>query len=221
MFQFQSGDFSNKKEFVEFFLNTSDWNIYVMGIRLFMTICNHSDMELLSEWLSNCDEKQLRVFLAYVPESLTVQAVPFLLALYEIWEETYVGQDIARCICEILGENFYEEKHYDIDELGDLFVLFSDENDLNMYYYKGQRYFIGEMTKKIITMAMYCQSKSKKFLGNQMSSIISNGTGKECPIYYNVEITGEVISSMYEYVNNIAQIQQTVGNKYFFNHQIT
>ena len=220
MLQFQSGDFSNKKEFVDFFLNTSDRNIYVQGFRLFMAICNHDDMDLLTEFLSGCDEKQLEVFLAYVPQSLTVRALPLLLALYETWEETYVGQNIARIICEMLGEKYFEEKHYYLDELGDLFVRFSKENDLNLYYYNSQRYFAGDMTKKIITMAMYCRSQSKRFPGDQMSSIISNGTGTECPVYYDVEITDEVITSLFEYVSNIAELQQIAGNKYYFGHQI-
>ena len=220
LFKFQEGDFSAKREFVDFFINASDWNIYVLGIRLFVAICSHSDMEMLAPFLSECDEKQLRVFLAYIPEALTVQAAPFLLALYEEWEDAYVGQDIARCICEMLGKEYHDEVHYDVNELGDLFVSFSKGNDLTLYYYKGQLYSAGEMTKRIISMAMYCRSKSKKFLGDQMPSILSNGIGVECPVHYNVEINDDTISRLYEYVDAVIGKQQSRGEKYFYNHII-
>lgn len=220
LIRFQNGDFSAKREFVDFFLNTSDWNIYVQGVRLFMAICSHSDMEMLTAFLNECDEEQLRVFLAYIPEALTVQVIPILLALYEDWEDTYLGQDIARCICGLLGKEYHEEIHYDVNELGDLFISFSKENDLSMYYYKGKIYFAGEITKKIISMATYCRSKSKKFLGDQMPSILSNGTGIECPVHYNTEINDDTITRLYGYVNTIIEKRQLRGKKYFYNHII-
>lgn len=220
LLRFQNGDFSAKREFIDFFLNTSDWNIYVLGVRLFMAICSHTDLERLTMFLNNCDEEQLRVFLAFIPEALTVQVVPLLLAVYEDWEETYIGQDIARCICEMLGAEYHDDTHYDVNELGNLFISFSKENDLSLYYYRGRVYFAGDITKKIISMAVYCRSKSKNFLGDQMPSILSNGTGIECPVHYNTEINSDTISQLYGYVNTIIQEQQLRGKKYFYNHLI-
>ena len=63
--------------------------------------------------------------MAYISESLTIQAIPFLLALYEEWEDTDLGSDIARRICEMLGEEYYDENHYTVHELGNLFFSFS------------------------------------------------------------------------------------------------
>lgn len=220
LFKFQNGDFSAKREFVDFFLNASEWNTYVSGIRLFMAVCSHSDIELLSSFLSECDENHLRVFLAFVPESLTIQAVPYLLALYETWEDTDVGQDIAKTICEMLGEEYHDEVHYDVNELGNLFISFSEKNDLLLYYYDGKEYFVGEMTKKIISVAAYCHSKSIGFLCDIMSSVISNGTGVECPVHYNINISDDVMNELFEYVKSLIEKQQTPGKKYFFNHII-
>ena len=157
--QFQDGDFSSKEEFVNYFLNTSDWNTYVLGTRLFMAICSHSDVKMVIPFLSECNKKQLQVFLAFMPESLTIQFVPLLLALYEDWKDTDLRQNIVRCICEMLGYEFHYEIQYDINELENLFISFSRENDLFLYYYRGQPYFVGDMTKQIISMAMYCRSK--------------------------------------------------------------
>ncbi len=217
---FQKGDLSGKRKFVDFFVSASEWNIYVLGMRLFMAICSHSDMEMMTAFLSECDEKKLRVFIAYIPESLTMQAIPFLLALFEEWEDTSLGQDIARCICEMLGQEYYDENRYTVDELGNLFFSFSKKNDLSMYYYRGQTYFVGEVSKKIITMTAYCRSKAINYLEDQMPSVISNATGIECPVHYGVEISSDSIGQLYAYVKMISKEQQISGKKYFFNHII-
>lgn len=220
LFRFQFGDFSMKEKFVDFFLHTSDWNEYVLGVRLFMAICSHSDLEMITEFLSKCNEKQLQVFLAFMPESLTVQTIPLLLALSEDWKGTYIEQDIALCIREMLGSEYDNEVDCNINELGNDFILFSKENDLSLYYYRGKPYFAGDMTKRIVSMAMYCRSNSKKFLSNQMPSILSNGTGIKCPVYYGMDISNNVVGRLYGYINKVINKQQVRGQKYFYNHLI-
>lgn len=218
--RFKKGNFSNKKKFVDFFSTASDWNIYVLGIRLFMAICSHSDMEMLVSFLSRCSDEQLRVFLAYVPESLTIQAIPFLLALYEDRKGACIRQDIARCIYEILGCKYDEKRSYDINELGDLCISFLQVKDPSKYYFKGKTYFTGDMTKEIISMVIYCRAKSLKFLSDQIPSILSHETGIMCPIRQNTDINSDAISQIYGYVNVIAKQQHIRGSKYFYNHII-
>ena len=113
--QFQQGDFSKKEQFVEMFLNSSEDEIFILGMRLFMAIASHKDFELLEEFMSECDEEELRVFLAYVEESLSLQVIPYLLALYEDWEGTDVGDDIARSICGMLGQRYIDGESYDLN----------------------------------------------------------------------------------------------------------
>lgn len=70
--QFQQGDFQHKEQFVEFFLNSSEEEVFILGMRLFMAIASHKDFALLEDFFSECEEEELRVFLAYVEESLSL-----------------------------------------------------------------------------------------------------------------------------------------------------
>lgn len=191
--QFQIGNFQLKKEFLDYFLFSSDRRVFVLGMRLFMAIANHADFKLLEEFLSGCDEEQLRVFLAYVSESMSLHSVPYLLALYEEWEDTNVEKDIARCICGMLGKQYYDEEKYDIDQLGEAFIEFAEKHDLNRYYYNGEEFFSGNLTKTIIQVAMNCYERKRVFYTDQIPSILSNSSGIKCPVSYGVTVNDSKI----------------------------
>lgn len=218
--KFQSGDFQAKQEFCEYFLSSTDQRVFTIGMRLFMAVAGHEDFALLEETLSDCSEWQIRAFLAYVQESLSLHAIPYLLALFEDWEETEVGKDIARYICVMLGQEYYEEDEYDIDYLGDLFTSFADKHDMDSYYYNGEEYFAGNLTKILITIAMDCLKRGKAFYTDQIPSILSNSSGIKCPVSYGTIIDDEKIKELYDYVMKISQMEQKKGEKYFYNYRV-
>lgn len=217
---FQNGDFRRKKEFVEFFLGAASRQIFVLGMRVFMAIAAHKDFKMLEDFFAECEEERLKVFLAYVQESMSLQAIPYLLALYGEWDETGLESDIARCICGMLGVKYLEEKLYTEEQLGELYLHFVETHDINKYYYKGELYFAGNLTKKIITIAMQCYNRKSMFYTNQMPSIISNNTGVKCPVSYGKIIDDFKIRELYEYVSEIAQFRQVMGEKYFYKFKI-
>lgn len=218
--QFQNGNFQSKKEFRDYFLYSTDQQIFVLGMRLFMTVADHKDFKLLEDFLGNCDEWQLRTFLTYVQESLSLHAIPYLLALFEDWEETYAGKDIARCICAMLGQRYYEEKEYNVEELGTTFVEFTEKHDLSLFYYKGVEYFAGDLTKTLITVMMDCCKKGKAFYTDQIPSILSNSSGLKCPVSYGTIINQEKIIEVYGYAEAISKKNNERGKKYFYNYKI-
>lgn len=85
--EFQNGNFQNKNEFIDCFVKS----VSVDGCRTFAAVCGHKDFELLNDFFASGDEESLYVFLAYVKESLSLQVIPYLLALLEKWEETDLG----------------------------------------------------------------------------------------------------------------------------------
>lgn len=218
--KFQKGDFSEKEKFVNFFVNNSERKIFVIGMRLFMAIANHEDFSLLNDFFEERDEEDLRVFLAFVEESMSMQAVPYLLALFEDWEETLVGDDIARCICEMTGKEYCQDQVYTIQQLGEYFIEFSNQNDMDYYYYSGIMLFLGDLTKKTIIFAMDCKQRKKPYYADQISSVLSNSVGKKCPVSYGVEITDEIVEELYSYVKSISVMNIEKGSKYFYNHKI-
>lgn len=218
--EFQQGEFQRKAEFVDFFLNASDDNILVIGMRLFMAIASHEDFELLEEFLSEGEEDELYTFLAFVEESLSLQVIPYLLALYETWEDTEVGDDIAMHICNMLGVTYHEEETYDVEQLGNIFVEFSNNHDLNQYYYDGELFYTGEMTKKIIQIAMECHNSEMEFYTDELSSILSNTCGKECPVAYGITVNDSKIKEILDYVSDVSKFACGKGEKYFYGNKI-
>ena len=218
--EFQNGDFQRKEEFVDFFLNASDDNILVIGMRLFMAIASHEDFELLEEFLSESEEDELYVFLAFVEEALSLQVLPYLLALYETWEDTEVGDDIAMHICNMLGVTYHEEENYDVEQLGRLFIEFANNHDLNQYYYDGEPFYTGEMTKKIIQIAMECRQREGEFYTDELSSIISNTCGKECPVAYGIVVSDSKIKEILDYVSDVSKFECGKGEKYFYGNKV-
>lgn len=217
---FQRGRFETKKEFVDFFINSDCHDIFVIGMRLFMAIASHSDFQLLETFLSDSEEEQVEVFLAYVQDSGSIQTIPYLLALYEDWDETNIGDTIARKILEILGEEYRQEEQYCLEELGNKFISFSREHDLSKYYYWGKELFLGDITKDLIMTAMQCRTSGKKMYTNCEASILSNSVGIKCPVSRDMEITDERIAEIYKYVKVISELPLKKGCKYFYNHLI-
>ena len=218
--QFQEGNFQKKKEFANYFLSSSNWQVFVVGMRLFMAVADHGDFELLQDFMSQWEEEQLRVFLAFVQESLSLHAIPYLLALYEEWDDTGVEKDIARCICGMLGQRYYDEEEYHAEQLGELFVDFTKEHDINQFYYNGKVYFPGDLTKSIMEIVMTCRYKKVPFYTDQLPAILSNSTGIKCPVSYGVMIDDSIIRALFDYIDTISKLQQARGEKYFYRHQI-
>ena len=153
MEQFQRGNFEKKEEFVNYFLSSTEEKVFVIGMRLFMAVANHSDYRMLEEFLGQCEEWQLRVFLAYVYDGLSLHAIPYLLSLYEEWEDTGVENDIARCICGMLGQRYYEEENYNIKILGDMFLEFSQSHDLDGFDRDSARVRVNDFVNEAYVMA--------------------------------------------------------------------
>ena len=111
--EFQNGNFQNKNEFIDCFVKS----VSVDGCRTFAAVCGHKDFELLNDFFASGDEESLYVFLAYVKESLSLQVIPYLLALLEKWEETDLGIRIHQLIMEMLGKHC-DEEIADLEECG-------------------------------------------------------------------------------------------------------
>lgn len=194
--------------------------MFILGMRLFMAIASHKDFKLLEDFFSECEEDELRVFLAYVEESLSLQVIPYLLTLFEEWKETSVGDDIARCICGMLGQRYIDGEAYDLEQLGDFFVDFANGHNLEKYYYNGEEFFSGNLSKLVVRVAINCKNNNMQFYTEQAPFILSNSFGFKCPVFYEVEIDDNKISELYDYVNTLSTVDQEKGEKYFYRHKV-
>ena len=60
--QFQQGDFQHKEQFVEFFLNSSEEEVFILGMRLFMAIASHKDFALFEDFLVSVRKRNYAYF---------------------------------------------------------------------------------------------------------------------------------------------------------------
>lgn len=220
--EFKQGDFSKKLQFIDFFTQSSDSKVYNLGIRIFLSIANHEDFSYIQEFLVECNEEEIRIFLAFVEESLSYQSIPYLLALMDEWEETDVGEKVAQVINDMIYDNDDDVECgiNSVVEVENKFIEFSQKKDLNRYYYSGEEFFVGDLTKTLISDAFICKSNNKPFYYSQISSILSNSTGILCPISTRTVIDDKKINELMDYVKKLADLKLERGCKYFYGVKI-
>lgn len=216
---FKSGDFGSKREFVKFFTNSTNYATYAVGMRVFLAVCKHKDLELICDFVKVCDEQKLRVFLAFVQEALSYQVIPFLIELLDIWEETDVEKTIIRTICEMLRFDCTGDE-YDVIRIRKEYDDFSKKNDINKYYYKGELFHIGILTRKILRISMDCKVKNKKYYAMELSTLLSNCTGRRCPVENGMHVDATSMSEITKYICRMVDLDHEKGKKYFYNHLI-
>lgn len=219
LLQFKNGNFQNKREFIDSFLHCNDPEAFLMGIRIFVAVCTHKDFDALTDFFALCDEKPLLTFLAYVKETLSLQVIPYLLAVLETWLETDVGIEIHRNLLEMLGQ-FSDEEYADVEECGQAFLGFSSTNDLQKYYYRGEPVNYGNLTKSLIMIAMSCKSKNRPFYASVICDVLSNSFGIQCPIASGEMVTDDKAKDLFAFVERIAQMKPEQGAKYFYGHRM-
>ena len=217
--EFKRGNFQNKKEFAKCFANSDDKNVFLKGSRTFAAICTHEDFELLNEFYASVGETHLQIFLSCVSESLSLQSIPYLLALLEKWEDTEIGIRIHQLIMEMLGK-LCDEEIADAEECGREFVEFSKTHDLQKYYFKGQVVNYGGLCKELIMIVMSCKNANKPFFAGILSDILSNSFGIECPVKGGDIVTDQTVAQIFEFVKKIADINPEPGVKYYFGKKI-
>lgn len=217
--EFKNGNFQNKKEFAKCFTDKADRQVFLDRCRVFVAVCTHEDFELLNDFFSSTDETHLQMFLSCVSESLSLQSIPYLLALMETWEDTEIGIRIHQLIMEMLGKHC-DEEIADAKECGREFVEFSKIHDLQKYYYKGQLVNYGAISKELIMIVMSCKNANKTFFFGFLSDILSNSFGIACPVKDGDTITDQTVAQIFEFVKKIADIKPEPGVKYYFGKRI-
>lgn len=217
--QFKTGDFNGKREFVEFFTNSTSYEIYAVGMRAFLAVCKHRDLELIYEFIRTSDEQKLRVFLAYVQEALSYQVIPFLIELLEIWEETYIENTIIQIIREMLRCDLVDDK-CDVIRIRKAYDDFTKKNDIDKYYYKGELFHLSVLTRKVLKVSMDCRINNKKYYAIELSSLLSNCTGRKCPMVNGMLVDASGICDITKYIGGMVDLDHEKGKKYFYNYLV-
>lgn len=224
---FQKGDFSRKGDFVKLFTKSRQREVLSVGMRIFMAVCNHDDFELLMNFFENPDDyDDFRTFLVSVTESMSYQSIPYLLALHDLWADSVIAGEIAFILNGMLHfappDGLYEGKYgeYTTGQIGEAFLAFGENHDLNSYYYDGKEVFLGDFTKRLMEIAIYCKANNEAFYSAEIPSILSNSTGIECPIKPDEFVDEEKIGAILEYIDQLSKGKYQRNRKYFYGYLI-
>ncbi|MCT4507850.1 MAG: Imm47 family immunity protein [Tepidibacter sp.] len=216
------GDFSAKQLLIKMMNESNSDSVIKLCIRVFCSIANHSDIyknENL-EMLLNLDEDSVNVFVTYSKQALSYEIVPYLLALLEEWEDTYIETTIRDALQDILNYQELIPVSASVDEIGEIFINKRDRIDIEKYYYKGDLAFPGVLTKQLIDASAISRKYGTELKEITIPTILSIWSGIECPVQYYTMVDDETMKKVFDYVKRLSKINWEKGCKYFYGHKV-
>lgn len=220
----KKGDFSVKPLLIELMNQTKDESVLNLCIRLFCSICSNEDLRDISNlrFLSDTSEFAIFTFVTGAVETMSYEVIPYLLALWDEWEDT--NSDIENAIKDALDYYFYDQKlltdEATKEELEELWTLVHDRREPDIYYYKGYPVFPGMFAKEIMTSLYVGIQGEGKFHTYLQSALLSTYTGKRVPVKNNERISKKDIESMVDYIENVSKQEWMEGRKYFYGFEV-
>lgn len=220
----KKGDFSVKPLLIELMNQTKDESVLNLCIRLFCSICSNEDLRDISNlrFLSDTSEFAIFTFVTGAVETMSYEVIPYLLALWDKWEDT--NSDIENAIKDALDYYFYDQElltdESTKEEVEELWTLVHDHREPDTYYYKGYPVFPGMFAKEIMTSLYTGIQVEGKFHTYLQSALLSIYTGKRVPVKVNETISKKDIESMVEYIENVSKQEWIEGRKYFYGFEV-
>ncbi|MFB0844501.1 Imm47 family immunity protein [Paenibacillus oleatilyticus] len=217
---FKQGDFSQKTKLLDLIHTSENRDLLNVAIRLFFSVATPDDFAKIDNFLIEAEQEIVSVFVSFAEESLSYQIIPYLLGLMSIWEDTEIGEDISFKIGRMIG---YDKATYElcsVDELGNEFIAFCKDKDLEKYYYDGELAFPGHLTKMLIEETMIARFSSSDLKNDTIPSLLSIWSGIKCPADYYTKVDDKIAGQVIEYVKQIASMKWEKGCKYFYGHKI-
>lgn len=220
----KKGDFSVKPLLIELMNQTKDESVLNLCIRLFCSICSNEDLRDISNlrFLSDTSEFAIFTFVTGAVEAMSYEVIPYLLALWDKWEDT--NSDIENAIKDALDYYFYDQElltdESTKEEVEELWTLVHDRRDPDTYYYKGYPVFPGMFAKELMTSlyaGIQIEGRFHKYL---QSALLSTYTGKRVSVKNNERISKKDIESMVEYIENVSKQEWIEGRKYFYGFEV-
>lgn len=218
----KAGDFSVKQSLLQLMNSTQDQAVLNLCIRVFCSIATHDDLikeENLS-FLADATDFIAHTFAASAPETLSYEVVPYLLAMLEYWEDTYVEKTVRISLDSILDYSSTISEEADVEEIGSIYLEQVQSLDTEIYYYEQLPIHPGNLTKRLVEDAFMSLHKNTKLKMHIIPSLLSIWSGEECPVAYNSIIDNETIKTLKEYVHTLSNFHWETGKKYFYSVEI-
>jgi hypothetical protein len=220
---YKIGDFTQKPLLIQLMNHTKDEAILNLCIRVFLAVAKHDDFRDSNNlrFLSEGTEETINTFASAAITSLSLDIIPYLLALLEEWDEI---SDTAIIIKDSIDFflNFEEKigEEAIVDEIGDFYFKYCNENDTESYYFQQNLAFPGDLAKKLIQRVMIAANNKEPLRMELIPSLLSIYTGEKVPWDYNTIISESNYKDFIDYINGLSIKNWEEGQKYFYGYKL-
>lgn len=220
---FKSGDFTQKPLLIQLMNRTRDDDVLKGCIQVFFSVATHEDIKEPTHFhfLSKATENIVHTFASAAITSLSLEIIPYLLALLEEWEEISDTNMVIRDTIDYLIA--YEEEigeEASLDEIGDYYFNYCQVNNPEMYYFQQTWAFPGDLTKKMMERVMIAATHDEPLKMELIPSLLSIWTGEKVPGDYYTIISKENYKEFIHYVNGLQSKEWARGHKYFYGYKL-
>lgn len=219
---FKLGDFAAKEKLIQQMNTTKNENMMNVYIRLFCMVASHQDL-LKTEnlaFLSDLSEQNADVFASYAVQTLSYEAVPYLLAMLDEWEDTNVEETIRNSLDIFLNYSDELDEDAAVDEIGQFYLDLMKKVDADQYYYYSTPVFPAPLAKKLIEKSAVSRHEQAPLGTHLIPFLLSVWSGILCPIEYNTVVDDRLLDGVYHYVQALSEMDWEAGVKYFYGHPI-
>ena len=220
---YKIGDFTQKTLLIQLMNQTKDETVLNLCIRVFLAVATHDDLKDSNNFrfLSEGTEETINTFASAAITSLSLNIIPYLLALLEEWNEisdtvTIIKDSIDFFLDfeECIGEDAI------VDEIGDFYFKYCDENDTESYYFQQNLVFPGDLAKKLIQRVMIAANNEEPLRMEVIPSLLSIWTGEKVPGDYSTIISASNYKNFINYINGLSIKNWEKGQKYFYGYKL-
>jgi len=220
---FKAGNFVQKPLLVQLMNRTKDEVVLNLCVRVFFSIATHSDLRDSNtfRFLSDATEETINTFSSSATESLSLEVVPYLLALLEDWEEVSESSLIIKdSINFFVGFREQIGEDATLNEIGDFYIQHCKNKDMKKYYFEQEPVFPGNLTKELIERVMIAANNAELLKMEVIPSLLSIWSGEEAPGRYNTLIDKNNYKDFIAYVDKLSNMDWEKGQKYFYGHKL-
>ncbi|TKI50725.1 MULTISPECIES: Imm47 family immunity protein [Lysinibacillus] len=220
---FKTGDFTQKTLLFQLMNQTRNESVLNLCIRMFLAVATHDDLRDSNNlrFLSEVNEETVNTFASAAITSLSLDIIPYLLALLEEWDEI---SDTAIIIRDSIDSfiNFEEQigEEATIDEIGNFYFNYCEEMDTESYYFQQNLAFPGDLAKKLIQRVLIAANNEEPLKMELIPSLLSIWSGEKVPADYNTVINANNYKDFIDYIDRLSSKNWEKGQKYFYGYKL-
>jgi len=214
------GEFSVKPQLVEILTRSNNRDIRSFACRLLCSVAEHNDISCFADFLSSADEPDVKTFVIFSADTLSLQTLPYLLGLLEEWQGTELGESIKHSMQLLFPVSERPVAELSLSDFGAAYEGLAGQVSLETYYLYGKPVFPGALTQELISMSATARREKRGLMLTDVPTLLSVWSGMECPVDYATIVDDQAFGLVLDYVKQIAAMSWEMGRKYFYGRSV-